>query len=225
MKGKGLVSVESSIIVDDIAGTVSNHTAVVVQAAVDEDEDDNNNDALSIMDRNDVKQQQIENYRTGDALILNIHPTHHAGTSFCQTIGRHGINHSIAPAFACMGDKDEVMPDGSFKEMTNIKNMPWMHNETGPYIEAIRPYFHIISWEFEGARKMNRPLDKTNWEHPKLLSVIITRDPISRLLAGDGIIARRYPGFNEGTLDRKGWWDYVRGSCSLSPVYMFVDSP
>ena len=221
VEGKGLASVESPVVVDEIDGTVSNNAAVVVleevQAAADEDEDDNNNDALSIMDRNDdvMKQQQIENYRTGDALILNIHPTHHAGTSFCSTIGRHGINHSIAPEFACMGDKDEVMPRngtyGSYEEMTSSTNIPWMHNKTGPYVEAIRPYFHMISWEFTGvgSLKTEKRLDTTNWEHPKLLSVIITRDPISRLLASDGIIDKRYPGFNEGTLDRKGWWDYV----------------
>ena len=57
-----------------------------------------------------TKRKQIENYRNKTALILNAHATHHAGTAFCGQIGRHGIDGGIAPEFACMQDKDEVMP-------------------------------------------------------------------------------------------------------------------
>ena len=64
------------------------------------DDDDNNSS---------VKQQQIENYRKGDVLLINVHATHHAGTTFCGTIGRNGINHSLAPVFARIGDRDQIM--------------------------------------------------------------------------------------------------------------------
>jgi hypothetical protein len=33
----------------------------------------------SSLNSNDIKQQQIENYRQGKGLILNMHPVHHAG--------------------------------------------------------------------------------------------------------------------------------------------------
>lgn len=58
-----------------------------------------------------TQQKQIENYHREEALIVNFHPTHHAGTSLCHTIGRHGIHGAIAPSFACMGDREHITPD------------------------------------------------------------------------------------------------------------------
>jgi hypothetical protein len=46
-------------------------------------------------------------------------------------------------------------------------------------------------------------------EHPKLLSVIIMKDPISQLLAGDGYIEKHYPGYKNGTLSYTGWKNYI----------------
>jgi hypothetical protein len=175
----------------------------------------------------DVKRKQIENYRKGDGLMLNIHPIHHAGTTFCKLIGRNGINNSISPGFACMGDKDNIMYNSSitksdkndnsnntyFNEYGGNGKIPWGHNETNDNINSIRPYFSMISWEFNGKNINNKPdthiLEDTNWDHPRLLSVIITRDPISRLLAGDGTVSRKYPGYDSGNLNHNGWWEYV----------------
>ena len=172
---------------------------------------------------------QIQNYRDGKALIVNIHATHHAGTTFCATIGRHGINGGIAPKFACMGDKDKVMPKPtcknkdknntscscapycySYDTMKRSKN-PWKKKETKPFVEAIRPYFHMISWEYGGTRftQNGRTLDDPDWDYPNLVSVCITRDPISRLLAGGGHVKRLYPGYNTKGLNRKKWFDYA----------------
>jgi hypothetical protein len=166
------------------------------------------------------QRNQIENYRKGTALMINIHPTHHAGTSFCGTIGKSV--EPLAPAFACMGDKNEVAPnplycnttesdgDGKNKNCLSFKDIagkaPWKREETGPFIEAIRPYFHMISWEFS---RPKMSMDDPEWDHPNLVSVIVTRDPLSRLLAGDGKVGTKYVGYNKGELSRKGWWDYA----------------
>ena len=37
-----------------------------------------------------VKQQQIENYKKGTGLMINVHMTHHGGTTFCGAIGMNG---------------------------------------------------------------------------------------------------------------------------------------
>lgn len=175
------------------------------------------------------KRLQIKNYINGTALILNIHPTHHAGTTFCGTIGRNG---GLSPGFVCMGDSHHVVQEPScmqkdFKtrqrdeppfcySYQEIKKWftPWRKVETGPFIEFIRPYFHMISWEFGGINNVKkkghgRTLNDPDWDHPNLLSVIITRDSLSRLLAGDGTINKKFPGYSTKALSHEKWWDYA----------------
>jgi hypothetical protein len=80
------------------------------------------------------------------------------------------------------------------------------------YIDKVRQYFHMISWEFNSIDDIDtilRPLKGTNWEHPKLISIVITRDPISRLLAGNAMTKRKYIGFNKGIMLQERWWDYI----------------
>ena len=52
----------------------------------------------SPVDLNANKQLQIANYVDGTALLLNVHITHHAGTSVCHLMKKLGP----APGFACM---------------------------------------------------------------------------------------------------------------------------
>ena len=159
-----------------------------------------------------IKRQQIENYKVGKALLLNVHATHHAGTSFCSVIGKTGgpvaspKHPESAPPFACLLGKDWAK---STAFTFHKKYVDYEH--TGDYIHAIRPHFHMISWEFGGVDRMKQrqELSDTNWEHPDLLSVLITRHPLSRLLAGSRIAKKKYNGFNDGTLSHSGWWDYA----------------
>jgi len=173
-----------------------------------DDYDSNSNDPPESVEihNDEIKKQQIVNYRNGTGLMINVHMTHHGGTTFCGTIGRNGINGGIAPAFACGGDKDGVMPE-SLQDNLHKEKKPWSYDHTEKFIRYIRPYFHMVSWEFGGPPK--RPISETNWEHPELCSVIITRDPISRLLAGDGITSKKYPGFSNGTLSHDKWWEFA----------------
>ena len=87
--------------------------------------------------------------------------------------------------------------------------IPWPSSPkiTKECIDIIRPYYHMISWEF--GKPGVRPISDTNLEHPLLLSVIIMRDPISRLLAGDGTTYKQYPGYKSGLLNKTEWWKYA----------------
>ena len=170
----------------------------------------------------ETKVQQIENYRTGRALMLNIHATHHGGTSFCDAIGNSGgprfeatAGETTTPSFACWFDRNEAVPVAertvhNFLDKNNFWDItPWRHGETDTFLAALRPYFHAVSWEYDGVDQMRRNLSETNWEHPHLLSVVVTRDPVSRLLAGGQKTKFFYPGYNAGNLSHAGWWDYA----------------
>jgi len=179
--------------------------------------------------RNSAKRDQIENYRKGKGLMLNLHATHHAGTTFCGIIGRSGgpmasskrnsyngdgnKTNEISPSFACWFDHDNDVPEekknnfNSLSKENFFATTPWRHDETDTFIRELRPYFHMVAWEYMGVDDLKRNLSETNWEHPNLLSVVITRHPISRLLAGNRNLLLNYPGYNTGTLSHAGWWD------------------
>jgi hypothetical protein len=155
--------------------------------------------------------------RHGLALLTPTHSLTHSltltGTTFCGVIGRNGINGDTAPSFACMGKRDgdgvAKQSDEDWKYCHAYIGIPWPSSPeiTQECINIIRPYFHMISWEF--SKPGARPISDTNWENPELLSVIIMRDPISRLLAGDGKTTKQYPGYNNGNLNKIEMWKYV----------------
>jgi hypothetical protein len=148
--------------------------------------------------------QQIQNYKDGKGIILNIHITHHAGETFCNRAGRAPGTRG-APSFACMGVRPEDNVTIDFPG-----DSPWKHNDTAKNIELVRPFFHLISWEW--AFDPPEPLKDTDWENPNLVSVIVMREPISRLLAGDGVVDSKYPGMRSGangTENENMWWQYA----------------
>jgi hypothetical protein len=149
--------------------------------------------------------EQVTNYRNGDGLILNTHITHHGGTTLCTVFGR-APNTKGSPTFACM----HVQPEDNVTDPEYPNDMPWTYNETAANVEIVKKYFHMISWEF-GSPKM--PLNETNWEYEKLVSVYVSRDPLSRLLAGDGMVLKKYPGvLKEEThvnATLQEWWDFA----------------
>ena len=85
------------------------------------------------------KQRQIANYkRGGRALILSVHITHHAGTSVCIEMKKHGP----APEFACLGPgKNESAP---WPEGLEHKYRPKGMDEMRDYVGRMRPYFHFV---------------------------------------------------------------------------------
>ena len=144
---------------------------------------------------NDMRKQfQTQNFANGTGLLLNIHITHHAGTSFCTVFHKLG-----SPPFACMGlgsGKEKYSSQSRMLSSQDVERWhdkigfqrqrrPWLHNETSQNIETARnePYnFRVMSWEL-GRRPKTNGLDVTNWEDPNLVSVIVMRDPMSRLMS------------------------------------------
>jgi hypothetical protein len=130
-----------------------------------------------------AQEQQIQNFRDGKAIMLNIHITHHAGTTMCSRFGR-AVG---APRKFCNHPSPEDIVPKSYPDYN-----PWMANETSANIRNVRQAFRFLAWEH---RKPPKPsLSNTNWEDPHLVSVLIIRDPIARLLAGDGFVASAFPG-------------------------------
>ena len=143
----------------------------------------------------DLRQRQMKNYRDGKALIINVHITHHAGTTFCFEMNRWGP----VPSFACMGgnnwNQTALPPHG---------DRPWANNATEERTDLLRSHFHMISWEFGEFPKP--PLSETKWESEHLVSVYITRNPLDRLLSGDADANRQFGTLEDRTLDQ--WWAY-----------------
>lgn len=146
-----------------------------------------------------IREQQIQNFINGSGLMLNFHITHHAGTTMCAKIGRP----LGAPQRYCNHprDKDPNVP-------SNYPDYdPWRYEETERNIQLVRQAYRFLAWEHRSPPHPN--LDVTNWEHPQLLSVLIVRDPISRLLAGSGDIAERYPNLHSSQ-DEGQWWEFAK---------------
>jgi hypothetical protein len=160
---------------------------------------------------------RVQNYKAGSGLILHLHLTHHAGTNFCYTMGTASGQHS--PGFACRIDSYIDQLDPALKSDPRfLPRTPWHSNETNSMIELIRPFYHMISFEF-GFQVPLFPLQETDWENPNLLSVFLTRHPLERLLAGDGYVASHYNIFKENaTID--DWWDYANATDGLTDNFM-----
>ena len=167
----------------------------------------------------DRQRQQIYAYRNGTGLLLNIHAVHHGGTSFCGTMGKPGRgteDTTTVPNKACWKDRDGRMTnvhttatDDTYHTQY-LDTAPWLSNVTEQNILDIRPYYHMISWEYNGVQKMTRSLAATALDtHDQLVSVIITRHPLSRLLAKDDNMPKKYYGYNKGYLSHAGWWQYA----------------
>ncbi len=138
---------------------------------------------------------QIQNYKTGKALIVNFHLTHHAGTTLYTWARDNG---HVAP-FACMGGN--VTPPMLKRSMSSLTT-PWYYNKTDYWIQKVRPVFLYISWKY-GLRRLQRSLNHTNWEHPNLASIVVMRNPIDRLLSDVG----RHSVKNGTSVE---WWDYAQ---------------
>ena len=151
-----------------------------------------------------LAQEQIANYKRGTGLMLNVHITHHGGTAFCAGIGHAPDANGDYPSFACMKPRDNGVSNDY------PKKRPWRANETATNIAVVRQYFHMISWEFVYAP--DPPIRATDWENPHLLSILILRDPMKRMLAGDGIVRRDFPGLLQGRGTRQQWLDFAQTS-------------
>jgi len=162
----------------------------------DEISDENDDDDYSDNETDNIRNKQIRNYRHGKALLINIHITHHGGTTFCHEMKALGP----APEKACNG--------GSNWNFTVPQPLdrPWNFNETSEYIPIVREHFHMIGWEF--GFKPKRPLSDTDWENPLLVSVLIVKDPIVRLFTSSSNAVKKYG--DSDHRNQSAWWEYAQ---------------
>lgn len=149
---------------------------------------------------------QVENYRLGTGLILNLHITHHGGTFVCKHLGSLPDALGRAPKRACNNE-----PDMESKTGYSYGRKPWNgHDETSEMISIARKTFHMIGWEFGYLNRIPDPsLNVTEWENPNLFSVLVMRDPMSRLLAASGWTSKHYPNIGKGKATEEDWWGYA----------------
>ncbi len=146
-----------------------------------------------------IREQQIQNFINGPGLMLNFHITHHAGTTMCARVGRA----LGAPGRYCNhpAEDDKNVP-------TDYPNYdPWKYNDTATNIQLARQAYRFIAWEHRSPTK--RSFNITNWEDPNLVSVLVIRDPISRLLAGSGDTVQKYPGLAQSRNESQ-WWAFAK---------------
>lgn len=65
----------------------------------------------------------------------------------------------------------------------------------------------MLGWEFRSPP--SPPLSETDWEHPNLVSIIVMRDPLSRLLAGDHDTKEEYSNIIKGNASLDEWKAYA----------------
>jgi len=158
-----------------------------------------------------IKTLQKLNFQNGTGIMLNIHITHHAGTTFCAVFKNLG-----APDFACMGIKDDLTEKDAEEWNEKVKfqrhHKPWSYNDTSRNIEIVRKHYRLLSWEL--GRAPRPPLSVTNWEDPNLVSVIIMRDPLTRLLSDYEHIVNEHFDLDEyfSNHSYEQWWWYAHST-------------
>lgn len=175
-------------------------------------------------DRYDIKQRQIASYINNTGIILNVHITHHAGTSICNQMRQLGNT----PDFACMErgrnddtywPQDAINKNQLFKKGQHNVGSRISYNDTGDWVNFWQQYFHYVSMEFGELRTFGSwgdYLHQTNWEYEGLVSMIVMRDPLERFLSrgkcGDfhGTLASGDPTNETQAL----YWEYANSDCA-----------
>jgi len=124
--------------------------------------------------REETKKLQIQNFKDGTALLLNIHITHHGGTYLCGVLKKEGG--LIAPDFACMGGEN-----WNAANMTRFEKDRFSYRNTAVDVSAIRRQFQFDSWEYSLPKS---PYFNVDWDYENLVSVIPMRHPLDRFLLG-----------------------------------------
>jgi hypothetical protein len=117
-------------------------------------------------------------------LVVSIHITHHAGTFVCHAAQ---YNHVDTPPNACM-TKSLDMNFDTWKRQYGFYSLE--------YRKPPSEYHPPLT-----------PLSHGNWEHPDVVSIVVMRHPMDRLLAGDAMAENLYGKPPARTAQQ--WWDYA----------------
>jgi hypothetical protein len=123
----------------------------------------------------------MEIAKSTNPLMVIIHITHHAGTFLC---GLAKANKLRKPKFLCKLGEKKGKNDANW---TKWKSM-----------------YDVVSWEYQ--RPPQKPLATANWESDQVISVLVIRDPLDRLLAHDAGARRKYGPLQKRTQEQ--WWEY-----------------
>lgn len=154
---------------------------------------------------------QVQRYRNGTGLVLLNHLTHHAGTTFCHTFQNVTVKSTgqfeRAPSFHCMAvtqnegiapqdlrpflrhgnaflkEDDYGSPIVKHNWGLTVAKHPWTVDEMDANIRTTRKYFHMVAWEYAHWKEQKVPLAQSQWEHADLVSVVIMRDPMTRMFS------------------------------------------
>jgi len=157
--------------------------------------------------REETKKLQIQNFKDGTALLLNIHITHHGGTYLCGVLKKEGG--LIAPDFACMGGEN-----WNAANMTRFEKDRFSYRNTAVDVSAIRRQFQFDSWEYSLPKS---PYFNVDWDYENLVSVIPMRHPLDRFLAGGKCGKFHSSIHSDPNPENQGeYWEYANSNLLVS---------
>lgn len=138
-------------------------------------------DATSSLTDVETKLQRVAH---GKAIMMSVHVTHHAGTLLCDRIRQH----VGAPEFVCMALRKlprELASETTLDRASHTVQWCHKHNVSFTSVE-----FGNNNAELKKGGKWD--WSAVDWAQPDLVSIVVFRDPIARLLNGDGTSNRKY---------------------------------
>lgn len=193
---------------DDVGGEGIDLEGQVEDLPPPQEEENNmlGGDVDSVYKHQKIANQQVESFQNGDGLLLNVIITHNGATTVRSEFGVP----LKCPSFVCLNAQPKDGVDEEYPEY-----LPWSYEETDRNVKKVREYFQFLMWQFGGKQGPAQIAD-TNWEHPDLVSMLVIREPLSRSLAGDGIMSTKYPmlfnglhGINDPALEEGQWWEFA----------------
>jgi len=138
----------------------------------------------------EVEHSPFAKYRSPKSTIVNLHITHNAGTTLCHWASANGDQ------FA--GTSLNCNAPVSLDAVT-------LTQQDNPFETAERNKYVMFEYRVDDKKT---DLAQANWESPDIISLLVVRDPLERLLAGDGSVLDKY-GHPE-TRSKQQWWAYAK---------------
>ena len=129
-------------------------------------------------------------YYNHKAVVMNIHITHHAGTTLCLWATCNG---HAAKDYKC--SQPGGLSATAFTHTSEIERKLLGIYDT-----------KYVSFEYRTFQQED-DLSKVDWQAPWVISVLVVRDPLERLLAADYTVEAKYGSVKNRTAEQ--WWQYA----------------
>ena len=134
--------------------------------------------------RSTARLAKLKRFGRRKAVMLSVHVTHHAGTILCDRVREH----VQAPEFACMSLRNLPPELASEQSLDSARHaVQWQHKHNVSFTSA-----EFRSGDARLKKGGNWDWSKVDWDRGDFASIVVFRDPIARLLNGDGTANRRY---------------------------------